>query len=168
MSIPDETPATGASDPSWSDRYGDTHRWRRFVAFPAGIAPPQKVRVYQRAGHFLLNWWDPGEKRNLSERVDGDLLAALTRARAIDERVTTVRTAGAGVPGASATRTWSGATSPTSSGGPTPVRSIRRRSGDTQGPCGTTPSSPLGPKLSRDTPRPGPSIASSGSSSPRS
>ncbi len=96
MSIPDETPATGASDPSWSDRYGDTHRWRRFVAFPAGIAPPQKVRVYQRAGHFLLNWWDPGEKRNLSERVDGDLLAALTRARAIDERVTTVRTAGAG------------------------------------------------------------------------
>jgi len=80
----------------WRERYGDKHRWRRFVAFPAGIAPPRKVRVYQRGSHFLLNWWDPGAKKNLSERVDGDLLAALTRARAIDERVTTVRTAGVG------------------------------------------------------------------------
>ena len=96
MSTPGETPATGASDPSWSDRYGDTHRWRRFVAFPAGIAPPRKVRVYARGSHYLLNWWDPGEKENRSERVDGDLLAALTRARGIDERVTTVRTAGMG------------------------------------------------------------------------
>ncbi len=90
-------PTTPAAAPTgWRERYGDKHRWRRFVAFPAGIAPPRKVRVYQRAGHFLLNWWDPGAKKTLSERVDGDLLTALTRARAIDERVTTVRTAGVG------------------------------------------------------------------------
>ena len=38
--------------------------------------------MYQRADHFLLNWWDPGEKKNRSERVAGDLLAALTRAAA--------------------------------------------------------------------------------------
>ena len=92
--LPDATDPPNAS--AWRERYGDKHRWRRFVAFPAGIAPPRKVRVYQRAGHFLLNWWDPGEKQNRSERVDGDLLATLSRARAIDERVTTVRTAGVG------------------------------------------------------------------------
>jgi hypothetical protein len=82
----------------WQERYGDKHRWRQFVAFPASIAPPRKVRIYQRAGHFLLNSWDPGAKKNLSERGDRDLLMALTRARAIDERVTTVRTAGVGRP----------------------------------------------------------------------
>lgn len=96
MSTSDETPPARAAEPSWSDRYGDTHRWRRFVAFPVGIAPPHKVRVYQRAGHFLLNWWDPGAKKNVSERIAGDLLAALTRARNIDERIGTLRTAGAG------------------------------------------------------------------------
>lgn len=97
MSIPGETPAVGSPTPSWAERYGDKHRWRRFVAFPAGLTPPKKVRVYQRDGHFLLNWWDPSDRKNRSERVSGDLLAALTRARAIDERVATVRTAGAGV-----------------------------------------------------------------------
>src|SRR5438552_1783351 len=66
MSTP-ETSAASTPEPSWSDRYGDKHRWLRFVAFPAGLAAPQKVRVYQRAGHFLLNWWDPGEKKNRSE-----------------------------------------------------------------------------------------------------
>ena len=90
-------PTNPATAPTgWRERYGDKHRWRRFVAFPVGIAPPSKVRVYQRAGHFLLNWWDPCAKKNLSERVDGDLLTTLTRARAIDERVTTMRTAGVG------------------------------------------------------------------------
>ena len=95
MSTP-ETPKAPTSEPSWSDRYGARHRWRRFVAFPAVIAATKNVRGYQRAGHFLLNWWDPGEKKNRSERVTGDLLAALTRARDIDQRIGTVRTAGAG------------------------------------------------------------------------
>lgn len=81
---------------SWVERYGATHRWARFTAFPVGIVPPQKVRVYRRADHFLLNWWDPAEKKNLSERVSGDLLAVLARARQIDERVTTVRRSGIG------------------------------------------------------------------------
>lgn len=81
---------------SWSDRYGTKHRWRRFADFPAGLAAPRKVRIYQRADHFVLNYWDPGEKKNQSERIAGDLLAALTRAREIDERITTRRTAGGG------------------------------------------------------------------------
>jgi hypothetical protein len=101
MSIPD-APTTPTPEPSWSDRYGTRHRWRRFVAFPAGLAAPLKVRVYQRADHFLLNWWDPGEKKNQSERITGDLLAALTRARDIDQRIGAVRTAGA--PGACGAR----------------------------------------------------------------
>ena len=33
----------------------------------------------------MLNYWDPGEKKNQSERIAGDLLAALTRAREIDD-----------------------------------------------------------------------------------
>lgn len=101
MSTP-ETPAAATPEPSWSDRYGTKHRWHRFVAFPAGLTPPQKVRVYQRADHFLLNWWDPGEKKNRSERVAGDLLAALTRARDIDGRIGALRTAG--VTGAGTTK----------------------------------------------------------------
>ncbi len=95
MSTPD-APDRLALKPSWTDRYGAAHRWRRFTAFPAGLAPPRTVRVYQRADHFLLNWWDPGEKRNRSERVAGDLLAALTRARQVDERILSLRSTGGG------------------------------------------------------------------------
>lgn len=94
MSTPGETRTAQVLEPSWSERYGDKHRWHRFVAFPVGLAQPRKVRVYQRAGHFLLNFWDPGEKKNRSERITGDLLAALTRAREIDERITNQHTVG--------------------------------------------------------------------------
>ena len=80
-------------------RYGARHRWTRLDTFPPGMTPPRKVRVYHRADHFLLNWWDPGQGKNLSERVDGDLLAALVRARQIDDRLTAGRTAGAGKAG---------------------------------------------------------------------
>lgn len=100
MSTP-EKPTVPTSEPSWSDRYGAKHRWRPFVSFPAGLGAPKKVRLYQRAAHFLLNWWDPGEKKNRSERA-GDPLAALTRARDIDQRIGAVSTAG--VPGAGGTR----------------------------------------------------------------
>jgi hypothetical protein len=96
MSLSDTQSAANSQEETWSERYGDRHRWNRFVCFPPGITPPKKVRLYQRAGHYLLNWWDPAAKRNLSERVDGDLLTALARARQIDDRVTTVRTAGVG------------------------------------------------------------------------
>ncbi|QEL16845.1 hypothetical protein PX52LOC_03819 [Limnoglobus roseus] len=89
---PADEPASG-----WADRYGQKHRWVRLTAFPPGITPPRKVRVYRRADtHYVLNWWDPAARKNLSERVDGDLLAALLRARQVDERVTAVRSAGVG------------------------------------------------------------------------
>ena len=85
-----------AAKASWTERYGATHQWKRVNDFPAGIERPRKVRLYQRAGHYLLNWWDPEQKKNLSERIDGDLLEALMRAREIDERVVNYRRSGAG------------------------------------------------------------------------
>jgi hypothetical protein len=91
----DTGPAT-AGGSSWTARYGAKHRWVRLAYLPAGLTLPEKVRVYQRAEHFLLNWWDPQAGKNLSERVTGDLLAALTRARQIDDRLTHFRTGGAG------------------------------------------------------------------------
>ena len=65
--------------------------------FPPGIAGPKKVRIYRRANHFVLQWWDKAEKRNLCERIDGDLLAALMRARQIDERLEHFRLASNGM-----------------------------------------------------------------------
>lgn len=81
---------------SWNERYGERHRWERVTDFPAGIIPPKKVRLYRRADHYLLNWWDPQEKKNLSERIDGDLLEALIRVREIDDRVVNFRRSGVG------------------------------------------------------------------------
>ena len=81
---------------SWNERYGERHRWERVTDFPAGIIPPKKVRLYRRADHYLLNWWDPQEKKNLSERIDGDLLEALIRTREIDDRVVNFRRSGVG------------------------------------------------------------------------
>ena len=80
---------------NWTSTYGQQHAWMRFTAFPVGILAPHKVRIYSRRAHFILNWWDPGEKRSLSERIDGDLLAALARARAIDEQLAATGATGA-------------------------------------------------------------------------
>ncbi|MFO0850792.1 MAG: hypothetical protein U0871_19880 [Gemmataceae bacterium] len=105
MRPPDPPPAalraapTRPADRSWADRYGVRHRWVRLADFPAGLTPPRKVRVYRRCGRYLLNWWDPAAGKNRSERVDGDLLAALARARQLDDRVTAGRTAGLGAAG---------------------------------------------------------------------
>jgi hypothetical protein len=93
---PEQDSPRGPS-PSWVARCGDRHRWVRLDVWPAGLSPPRKVRVYRRAEHFLLNWWDPGTGKNQSERVDGDLLAALTRARQIDGRILAYKTAGSGI-----------------------------------------------------------------------
>jgi integrase len=57
------------------------------TAFPPGLQPPRKVRLYWRHDHYLLQWWSPAQGKNVSERVTGDLLAALVRARTIDERL---------------------------------------------------------------------------------
>lgn len=91
MSSHEQTPKS-----NWVARYGENHRWRRVDHFLPGIIPPQKVRLYQRTDHYLLNWWDPIAGKNLSERVDGDLVTALARARQIDERILAFRTGGVG------------------------------------------------------------------------
>jgi integrase len=61
---------------------------------PAGVAAPKKVRIYERSGHFLLQWWDPTHKKTLSLRIDGDLLEAIVRAREIDGRLANYRASG--------------------------------------------------------------------------
>lgn len=88
---------TGATRPScWSGKYGEKHRLVRIKEFPPGIAGPKKVRICRRAEHYILQWWDKGQKRNLSERVNGDLVAAIARARQIDERLEHFRSSGLG------------------------------------------------------------------------
>jgi hypothetical protein len=42
----------------------------------------------------VLQWWDPAAKATLSDRVNGDLVAAISRAREIDNRLTHFRSAG--------------------------------------------------------------------------
>ena len=73
---------------SWNQRYDVDHQLRRIREFPEGILPPRKVRIYRRRDHFLLQWWDPGEKRTQNLRVAGDLVTAISQARGIDERLT--------------------------------------------------------------------------------
>lgn len=81
---------------SWSTRYGDRHKLERIMDFPRGIAPPDKIRLYWRRDHYVLQWWDPPERRTLSDRVDGDLVAALMRAREIERRLSEVGRSGMG------------------------------------------------------------------------
>ncbi len=72
---------------SWSERYGTLHSLQRITAFPLGITAPSKVRLYWRRDHYVMQWWDPGVKRTLSDRVNGDLVAALTRIREIEAKL---------------------------------------------------------------------------------
>jgi hypothetical protein len=55
------------------------------------------VRIYRRTAHYVLQWWDREAKCNLSDRVDGDLVAAVMRARQIEERLENFRSSGRGV-----------------------------------------------------------------------
>src|SRR4051812_1246628 len=82
---------------AWSARYGDKHALRRVTTFPTGIIAPVKVRLYERAGHYVLQWWDPAARANRSDRVDGDLVSAIARARQIEERLAHFRSGGCGV-----------------------------------------------------------------------
>jgi integrase len=77
----------GTARQNWSSRYGERHKLERITDFPRGVRPPKKVRLYSRTEHFVLQWWDPGQRRTLSDRVDGDFLAALTRVRQIEEQL---------------------------------------------------------------------------------
>ena len=84
------------SSPSswWAERYGQEHRLKRITEFPCGIEAPKRVRIYHRRAHFVLQWWDPGAKQTLADRVDGDLVAAIARARDIDARLVHFRSSG--------------------------------------------------------------------------
>jgi hypothetical protein len=82
--------------PSWSERYGERHRLVRIADFPVGITAPKKVRLYFRCDHFVLQWWDPATRQNQSDRVDGDLVTAISHARQIEERLTHFRRSGQG------------------------------------------------------------------------
>ncbi|MDP6468639.1 MAG: hypothetical protein QF918_12905 [Pirellulaceae bacterium] len=77
----------------WCKRYADKHRLERIIDLPAGIVAPRRVRIYRRSNHFIIQWWDRQEKRTVCERVDGDLLAALSRARDVDEHLEHFRVA---------------------------------------------------------------------------
>jgi len=90
--------AKSAAGPNWATRYGERHRLRRIADLPAEIVLPQRVRLYARRGHYVLQWWDPGGKKNASLRVEGDLIAAITKAREIEERLTHFKSAGPGRP----------------------------------------------------------------------
>jgi len=81
---------------SWSDRYGRSHRLERITDFPRGIAGPEKVRIYWRRDHYVLQWWDRSERKTLSDRVDEDLVAAISRARDIERRMSETGRSGIG------------------------------------------------------------------------
>jgi len=87
-------PVRPAPTSDWKAKYGQKHRLLRVAEFPPGIDGPEKIRLYRRRDHYVLQWWDPGVKRTLSDRVDGDLVAAISRARQIDERLMHFRASG--------------------------------------------------------------------------
>jgi len=93
----ERSPVSGSA---WQLRYADRHRLHRLEQFPLDIKPPRRVRIYQRRDHYVLQWWDKTQRRTNSERVNGDLLSALARAREIDERLENFRSAGEGKPNA--------------------------------------------------------------------
>ncbi len=86
--------ADGTDASAWGQSYSVRHRPIRVTELPAGIEPPKKVRIYQRAEHYLLQWWDRTQKKTLSQRVDGDLVEAIVRAREIDTRLAHYRSSG--------------------------------------------------------------------------
>lgn len=75
-------------------RYAAKHRPSRISDFPAGIDPPGKVRLYRRHTYYMLQWWDPPLKKTLAERVDGDLIDAVSRAREIDGKLKNFKSTG--------------------------------------------------------------------------
>ena len=72
------------------------------IVWSGSRSSPQELPVQERsastgAGHFVLQWWDKAAKRNLSERIDGDLVAAITRPRYIHERLENFHSSGGGI-----------------------------------------------------------------------
>ena len=85
--------ADGAAS-RWSQTYGPRHRLIRVTELPTGIEPTKKVRVYRRSDHYVLQWWDVAQKKTLSQRIDGDLLEAIVRARETDARLANYSSSG--------------------------------------------------------------------------
>ncbi len=76
------------------EKYAQQHRLIRISEFPRGVTAPGKVRLYARRDHYVLQWWEKQEKRTLNERVEGDLVTAITRAREIDSRLQHFKSSG--------------------------------------------------------------------------
>ena len=70
--------------------------WYESPSCPPGSKCPGAYGSTSARDHHLLQWWDSAAKQNLSERVDGDLVAAVFRARQIDERLEHFRSSGMG------------------------------------------------------------------------
>ncbi len=101
LAPPTRPPAPGGAEHSsqkpsaWTRKYGDKHRLMRIRDFPPGITPPKPVRIYQRSGHFMIQWWDPQQGKNVAYRAE-DLLDALGKARRVADRLAHFRTASTG------------------------------------------------------------------------
>ncbi len=78
----------------WHTRYSQRHHPVRIQTFPTGVTIPKRVRIYARNGYYLLHFWDPAVKRTLYDRVDGDLIDAIAKARQIDQRLSNFRRSG--------------------------------------------------------------------------
>src|SRR4051812_39682367 len=81
---------------AWRERYGQKHQLVRVNEQTAGFSLPKRVRIYRRREHYILQWWDRAAGRNLNQRVDGDLITAVAKARDIDEKLSTSRGSGKG------------------------------------------------------------------------
>src|SRR5690606_21383672 len=60
------------------------------------IILPKKVRIYRRADHHVLQWWEPACKKTRSLRVPGDLIDAVAKGREVESRLTSFRSSGSG------------------------------------------------------------------------
>ncbi len=79
---------------TWSQRYGVVHRLQRVDQQSVGFPLPKRVRIYRRRNHFVMQWWDPTAKQNLNQRVEGDIVTAVAKAREIDDKLSVVRHSG--------------------------------------------------------------------------
>jgi hypothetical protein len=78
----------------WCPRYAAKHRFIPLDVAAMGLQPFDRVRVYQRSDYFLVQWWEPQQRKNMTIRVNGGLLEALNRARKINDRLLNNNTSG--------------------------------------------------------------------------
>lgn len=88
--------AEGGPETRWVSRYATRHRLVRVKEFPGRIQPPKRVRIYARQDHHVLQFWDPAAKKTLYDRVNGDLIDAIARARDLDQKLENFKASGHG------------------------------------------------------------------------